>query len=173
MNIVQTIQPTNPNISNNPNNSSAHYTMITDYIAVGDYLSSYEPFDVIVNLCFPENGLEHRQIAVSHITTDAGKNKTIIRVGINDESSEDMPSLLDKIIPYLLELHNQNSSIKILFHCYAGISRSSTVAIAYIMTVYGLTLNAAFNIVKSRRNFIKPNPGFVFALQEFEKMLTR
>jgi dual specificity MAP kinase phosphatase len=138
--------------------------MITDNIAIGNYLSSYEPFDVVVNLCFPQNAVEHRQIAVSTYPS-----KTIIRIGINDDPSESMDSLLPKIIVYLVSLYHQNPNLRILFHCYAGISRSTTVAIAYMTVVYGMKLEDAYNLVKSRRPFIQPNPGFMEALKNFVK----
>jgi len=138
--------------------------MITDNIAIGNYLSSYEPFDVVVNLCFPQNAVEHRQIAVSTYPS-----KIIIRIGINDDPSESMDSLLPKIIVYLVSLYRQHPNLRILFHCYAGISRSTTVAIAYMTAVYGMTLTDAYNLVKSKRPFIQPNPGFMAALKNFVK----
>ena len=149
-------------VHNNTKTNYSHYNMITPNVAIGDHLSSYEPFDVIVNLCFPENGVNHRQIAIGY------KNgKTIIRVGINDQPNEDMSSLLSHVIPYLVTLRSQNPNLRILFHCYAGISRSSTVAIAYLMKVYGLSLGEAFQLAQMKRSIVRPNPGFANALQAF------
>lgn len=141
-----------------------HYTMITDNIAIGDHRSSYEPFDVVVNLCYPENKMEHRQILISYFP------KTIITVGIHDRPEEDMLSLLMKIIPHLVNMYQENNNIRILFHCYAGISRSSSVAIAYMMAVYKIRLEKAFEIAR-RRSIINPNPGFYEALQKFEQKI--
>ena len=50
---------------------------------------------------------------------------------------------------------------RVLVHCFAGISRSATVVISYLMKEHGMTLNAATQLVRSRRWFINPNPGFV------------
>jgi protein-tyrosine phosphatase len=49
---------------------------------------------------------------------------------------------------------------KILVHCFAGVSRSATVVIAYLMQEHGLTYHAAMKLVKSKRPFINPNEGF-------------
>lgn len=55
-------------------------------------------------------------------------------------------------------------------HCYAGVSRSATVVLAYLMKEQGLTLSAAFKFVKARR-FILPNDGFKAQLRKFEEEL--
>jgi predicted protein tyrosine phosphatase len=140
--------------------------MITNHVAIGDHLSSYEPFDVIVNLCFPENKVEHRQI----ITTRYGP-KTVITVGINDRPEENMLSLLMNIIPRLVQMYHNNNNMRILFHCFAGVSRSSSVAIAYLMIVHNLSLHQALELAISKRNIVRPNPGFVNALQIFEQKI--
>jgi len=141
-----------------------NYNMITDKVAIGNHLSSYEPFDVIVNLCFPENRMEHRQILISQL-----HNKTVITVGIHDSPDEDMLALLIKIMPHLVQLYRSNPNMRILFHCYAGVSRSSSVAIAYLMVVYNFPLRRALEMAQTRRPIVKPNPGFIKALQEFEQ----
>jgi predicted protein tyrosine phosphatase len=140
--------------------------MITNHVAIGDHLSSYEPFDVIVNLCFPENKVEHRQI----VTTRYG-TKTVITVGINDQQDENMLSLLMNIIPRLVQMYHGNNNMRILFHCFAGVSRSSSVAIAYLMIVHNLSLRQALELAHSKRHIIRPNPGFLNALQVFEQKI--
>jgi hypothetical protein len=60
---------------------------------------------------------------------------------------------------------------RVLIHCSAGISRSSTIAIAYIMRYRGMSMSKAFNLVKSRRAIINPNLNFVGQLAAYEKAL--
>ena len=57
---------------------------------------------------------------------------------------------------------------KILFHCYAGVSRSATFAIAYLMKTNMITVDKAYELVKMKRNMINPNKGFMEALHKFE-----
>lgn len=62
-------------------------------------------------------------------------------------------------------------------HCVAGISRSASVVIAYLMKhkKYSLShvctffeiLIQALNKVKRRRNIVNPNKGFLLQLEEF------
>ncbi|KAL9702092.1 hypothetical protein quinque_005610 [Culex quinquefasciatus] len=56
----------------------------------------------------------------------------------------------------------------VLIHCLAGMSRSVTVAVAYIMSVTPLTWKEALKVVRTGRAIANPNLGFQNQLQEFE-----
>lgn len=56
----------------------------------------------------------------------------------------------------------------VLIHCLAGMSRSVTVAVAYIMSVTPLTWKEALKVVRTGRAVANPNLGFQNQLQEFE-----
>ena len=62
---------------------------------------------------------------------------------------------------------------RVLVHCVAGISRSVTVTIAYIMQEFDLSLNDAFDFVKQRKSDVSPNFGFMGQLLEFQKKLDK
>lgn len=51
----------------------------------------------------------------------------------------------------------------------AGISRSVTLVIAYLMQHYGLTMQQAYQYVKEKRPAISPNLNFMGQLVEFER----
>lgn len=55
----------------------------------------------------------------------------------------------------------------VLVHCWAGISRSSTIVIAYLIKQKDMTFQEAVNYVQERRTFIAPNDGFLQQLEEF------
>ena len=57
----------------------------------------------------------------------------------------------------------------VLVNCAAGISRSSTIVIAYLMKYHGLNLRDALIGVKDKRNIICPNKNFLKYLFEYEK----
>ena len=59
---------------------------------------------------------------------------------------------------------------KIFVHCMAGVSRSASIVIAYIMWKEHKKYNEAFSFVKKYR-FIYPNFGFVYQLKYFGKLL--
>jgi len=53
-----------------------------------------------------------------------------------------------------------------LVHCYAGISRSATIVIAYLKSI-GMDYYEAHRIVKEKRPCINPNDGFLKQLEEW------
>ncbi|XP_022695327.1 dual specificity protein phosphatase 19-like isoform X2 [Varroa jacobsoni] len=56
-----------------------------------------------------------------------------------------------------------------LVHCNAGVSRSSTICIAYLMNRQRMRLVPALNQVRMERPIIRPNDGFMQQLKEYEK----
>lgn len=59
----------------------------------------------------------------------------------------------------------------VLVHCLAGISRSVTVTVAYLMQTQRLSLNDAYDYVKSCKPNISPNFNFMGQLLDFEQKL--
>jgi protein-tyrosine phosphatase len=53
---------------------------------------------------------------------------------------------------------------RILIHCAAGISRSSTFTLCYLMKKHLLTYDEAYKILKKGRSIAFPNPGFQMQL---------
>ena len=141
-----------------------HYNMIDEFIAVGDCDSLYNDFDIIINLFIEENNCNLNDIIIKE-----ENNKIIYNIGLIDDPTlkDNTLYLLTSIIPKII--NNENK--KILFHCFAGVSRSSTFAIAYLMVKYKLNVNEALNMVKSKRQMIQPNYGFIEALNDFYNLI--
>lgn len=59
----------------------------------------------------------------------------------------------------------------VLVHCLAGISRSVTVTVAYLMSQQGMTLDEAYDFVKKAKPNISPNFNFMGQLLDFEQTL--
>ncbi|KAH9259986.1 hypothetical protein BASA81_001747 [Batrachochytrium salamandrivorans] len=56
----------------------------------------------------------------------------------------------------------------VLVHCVAGVSRSATVVIAYLMKHHGMPLSVALAHTRQVRNVVQPNDGFMFQLDLFQ-----
>lgn len=58
-----------------------------------------------------------------------------------------------------------------LVHCVLGVSRSTSLVLAYLMKYKNMSLKNAFDFVASRRPCVRPNPGFWRQLLDYEKKL--
>lgn len=142
------------------------YHMITDHIAVGGHRSPYDQFDIIIDMNCPENGVEQGGMDVEKMG-----EKYVLRLGVVDCAQENyrwvMEAYLDTIITSLTKLvervkrKKKKEKVKILFHCFAGISRSVTACIAYMTKILPeMTAEKAWSLVKSIRHQSNPNPMF-------------
>jgi protein-tyrosine phosphatase len=57
---------------------------------------------------------------------------------------------------------------KVLVHCAAGVSRSATIIICYVMKHMGKSSSEAICFVKSKHKASYPNLGFIRQLKAFE-----
>ena len=55
-----------------------------------------------------------------------------------------------------------------MVHCYAGVSRSSTIVISYLMKKLGWPYKKTVEHVRKQRWVCNPNPGFVKQLKHYE-----
>lgn len=70
-----------------------------------------------------------------------------------------------------IERYSKNSGV--LIHCMAGVSRSATIAIAYVMKKLKLTCAEATKFVQDRHPIAEPNIGFMYQLEYYEKQVMR
>ncbi|XP_064648476.1 dual specificity protein phosphatase 19-like [Lineus longissimus] len=59
----------------------------------------------------------------------------------------------------------------VLVHCNAGVSRAASICIGYVMKYEQKKFKDAYEFVKSKRERIRPNDGFVSQLKTYEAML--
>lgn len=60
---------------------------------------------------------------------------------------------------------------KILIHCGAGISRSTTILCAFLINEFQMKAKQAIELCKQARPFCKPNDGFIRQLKDYEKCI--
>lgn len=65
----------------------------------------------------------------------------------------------------------RKNQCNVMVHCHAGVSRSATITIAYIMQQMNLSMIDAYMYVKNKRPIISPNLNFMGQLVEYEKSL--
>ncbi|XP_034884089.1 dual specificity protein phosphatase 16 [Mirounga angustirostris] len=92
-----------------------------------------------------------------------------LRVPVNDSFCEKILPWLDKSVDFIEKAKASNG--RVLVHCLAGISRSATIAIAYIMKRMDMSLDEAYRFVKEKRPTISPNFNFLGQLLDYEKKI--
>ncbi|KAF7356106.1 Phosphatases II [Mycena venus] len=91
---------------------------------------------------------------------------TYHRIDIEDRSSAALQPHLEAACNYIRASLARGDNV--LVHCQQGVSRSASIVIAYLIRDRSMTYDDAFDLVKQRRQCIKPNSGFVKALREWE-----
>jgi protein phosphatase slingshot len=116
---------------------------------------------------FLENNNIHGIINATNNEPNAySESYDYLRVNIDDEPSEQIRPFFQHVFEFIRRHHSLGHSV--LVHCQMGISRSATLVIAYLMIDGHKTLGEAFQQVKSVREQIDPNEGFIRQLRELE-----
>ncbi|KAF8961550.1 protein-tyrosine phosphatase-like protein [Flammula alnicola] len=88
------------------------------------------------------------------------------RIEIMDERTVDIRPYLEGVCAHIDRALRAGRSV--LVHCQQGVSRSPAIVIAYLIRNHGMSYDAAHALVRRKRACIRPNSGFVRALQEWE-----
>jgi len=85
---------------------------------------------------------------------------------------EDDPK--ENIIKYFKEcIEIIEKANKIYIHCMAGVSRSATIVICYLMWKEKKSLNEILKKVREKRFWVSPNFGFMKQLEIYENLLKK
>jgi protein-tyrosine phosphatase len=93
------------------------------------------------------------------------KGITYFRIPADDIEEQDLLTHFSTTNDYIRNCQHRGGNV--LVHCLAGISRSATVVIAYIMKKYRMSYTNAENYVSCKRSIIAPNEGFVRQLKVY------
>ena len=147
---------------------TAHYSSHPSQILPGIYLGNY------INA----NNLEEiRRLRINYIlncASDIKINNLPTDVKYCHLDMIDSPQL--NIFQYFgkafafIELARKNNC-NILIHCKLGISRSTSILIAYMIKHYGYSVKKSLDLIKSKRKQVNPNNGFINQLYSFERYI--
>jgi len=91
------------------------------------------------------------------------------QIPIIDHWNQNLSQFFPEAIQFIDEARTQGCGV--LVHCLAGISRSVTLTVAYLMQTRKWSLNCAYDFVKLRKSDVSPNFNFMGQLLDFEKQL--
>ncbi|XP_015673595.1 dual specificity protein phosphatase 5 [Protobothrops mucrosquamatus] len=104
---------------------------------------------------------------VSRKSSEAFTNQFCYKwIPVEDSHTADISSHFQEAIEFID--CTRRAGGKILVHCEAGISRSPTICMAYLMKTRKFRLEEAFDYIKQRRSLISPNFSFMGQLLQYE-----
>ncbi|KAG9410058.1 hypothetical protein AC1031_018093 [Aphanomyces cochlioides] len=95
---------------------------------------------------------------------------TYRRCALYDNQGENILASLDGCIAFIDQAKFYG---RILVHCKAGVSRSASIVIAYLMKTNQLTFQEALAAVQAKHPMANPNASFRAQLQAFENRLQK
>jgi len=138
--------------------SSAVPHQITEYLLLGSLASAQYALvecDVIIN-------------ASGH---DIDTDKRCHAVRVSDSPNSDIACHFEACNAVIDEARAQGKVV--LCVCMAGVSRSTTLVLAYLMARTSMTLKQAWTHVRGIRSVCRPNRGFALQLLRYEQTLKR
>jgi|UniRef100_A0AC35EUL4 atypical dual specificity phosphatase len=92
-----------------------------------------------------------------------------LRIRIEDNPFANLSNYFDMVADKIKAIKDQGG--KTLVHCVAGVSRSASLVIVYLVKHEKMTLRQAYHYVKSARPIIRPNIGFWKQMVDYERRL--
>ncbi|TYJ16187.1 hypothetical protein E1A91_A10G233200v1 [Gossypium mustelinum] len=115
-----------------------------------------------------QNGITHVLNCVGFVCPEYFKADFVYRtLWLQDSPSEDITSILYDVFDYFEHVREQSG--RVFVHCCQGVSRSTSLVIAYLMWREGQTFDDAFQYVKAARGIADPNMGFACQLLQCQK----
>lgn len=134
-------------------------SQITDNILISNLSSVYNVEEM------KKAGITHIINTVLAIDPAYPKEFKYLNIDTRDSVNEDLKQYFDESYEFIEDAVNNGGNV--IVHCAMGISRSSTIVIAYLIRKERISYERAYEMVKEKRNIIEPNEGFKLQLREY------
>lgn len=115
-----------------------------------------------------QNGITHILNCVGFVCPEYFKDDFVYRtLWLQDSPTEDITSILYDVFDYFEDVRELGG--RVFVHCCQGVSRSTSLVIAYLMWREGQSFDDAFQYVKAARGIADPNMGFACQLLQCQK----
>jgi len=92
-----------------------------------------------------------------------------LNVQIRDVEEENICDHFEEVIKFIDE---GRATGNVFVHCLRGVSRSATIAAAYVMHHKHVTQEEAIILLREKRQVINPNPSFLKQLDSYYELIT-
>ncbi|PWN41790.1 hypothetical protein IE81DRAFT_347978 [Ceraceosorus guamensis] len=167
------------NLNHALNPSMLHALGITHVVSVGE--TALNPPWAEVNATVDDRGtsmgaampsLPEQQNSLWH-EERAGRISVLDLKNVSDDGIDPLRSAMREAVEYIESARRSGGAV--LVHCRVGVSRSSTIVLAYVMAHLDLNLVESYLLVRSRRLniLIQPHLLFFWELRGWETYLAR
>jgi len=125
----------------------------------------------VSNVWSAYNSAELKKRNITHIVTVVlgfepiyPKDFKYMNIRVRDVEQEDISRHFDEAFQFIDEGRETGN---VLIHCLRGVSRSGTIAAAYVMKKNMITHQEALALLQQKRNIINPNPSFIRQLDKY------
>ncbi|XP_003227166.1 dual specificity protein phosphatase 22-A [Anolis carolinensis] len=137
-------------------------------VVAGLYLGNIRDSEDRENLA--KNGITHI-LSVHNNAKPVLEDMTYLCISASDSSNQNLIQHFKESIRFIHECRLHGGGC--LIHCLAGVSRSTTLLVAYLMTVTDFGWEECLAATKAVRSYVSPNFGFQEQLQEYESTLLK
>jgi len=89
-------------------------------------------------------------------------------IPLDDSGMTDLGSIFNRCFEFI---DDAKVNGKILVHCAAGVNRSPSIVVAYLMKNHRMRFHEAYEFVQEKRYCIQPAPSYRMQLLEYDKIL--
>ena len=157
------------------------FKMIKNMSTIKILKEDFQPVELIPNLfigsigtasnlkVLKETGITHIVCAAQGVKEYYPNKFVYLKLNLLDTENQNIKQYFNEAGEFINKALNEKG--KVLVHCHAGISRSSTICLAYIIKYKKIGFDKALKMVREKRSKISPNLGFEKQLREYQKEL--
>ncbi|XP_039625014.1 dual specificity protein phosphatase 10 [Polypterus senegalus] len=163
--VFPSFDPDSGQVPLTPDIENAELSPILPFLFLGNESDAQDLDRMLrLNIAYVVNVTTH--LPLYHLETGLVRYK---RLPATDNSKQNLRQYFEEAFEFIEEAHQCGKGV--LIHCQAGVSRSATIVIAYLMKHTLMTMTDAYKFVKGKRPVISPNLNFMGQLLEFENDL--
>lgn len=133
-----------------------------DLIDLNLYLGGYRCATELKSL--EEHNITHVLVCGSSLKQNFPDKIQYMQYFVEDEIDQDLTVHFQSAYDFIEKATDGN----VLVHCHAGVSRSATILISYLMKKKGMHVDDVIALVKAKRPCVNPNPGFLQQLRRYD-----
>ncbi|KAL9658352.1 hypothetical protein ABK040_015672 [Willaertia magna] len=133
------------------------------------YLGSYSAAEIDLEKLQNKYKVTHILNVTEEIPVKYKKHLICKQITLQDSPRSEINKFFKEAHDFIEDCKLNNGCI--LIHCQAGISRSTTFVLSFLMKYFKMNLQKSYSYVKSIRSVVNPNLGFIQRLIFYEKEL--